>query len=149
MLRICKDKWHQNENILRDFIKENLEEINEDYWYKDIVKMTVEKILNDGNGDISWDTEKITEIDNGHYQGTLLYLIPEETYQPSADEYLMTYVYYGSCSGCDTLQNIKYCSDDTEETIKGYMTLCRDIIMNMKKPYNFWDDKEFEEVEFK
>ena len=44
-------------------------------------------------------------IDDGDYQGTLLYIIPEKGYQPS--EYWAVKVSYGSCSGCDTMESIR------------------------------------------
>ncbi|HBE8999145.1 TPA: hypothetical protein KOR19_001182 [Clostridioides difficile] len=119
--------------------------INRDSYcsYEDLVKLSVKHILNDNiNEDDEWDVDNISEIDNGDYQGTLLYLIPKKTYQPNEYEYLMTYVGYGSCSDCDTLINIQ--DSDSEDSIEDYMCLCKDIICNIIKPYNFgWreDDK--------
>lgn len=53
-------------------------------------------------------------------------------------EYLMTYVGYGSCSGCDTLQAIQECGENipTPEQLKDFMSLCKDLVTNMIKPYN-------------
>lgn len=100
-----------------------------------------------------WDSEEISEIDNGEYQGTLLYLIPRKTDSPLEYDYLMTYVGYGTCSGCDTLQGIQddIINEISEESLEDFMTLCRDIITRMIKPYNMgWrEDEEFTEVEFK
>jgi hypothetical protein len=48
----------------------------------------------------------MTVIDDGDYQGTQIFIIPTDTYQPSVKDYVMTDTYYGSCSGCDTLQAI-------------------------------------------
>lgn len=136
MIKYCKDKWSKNNNLLYNELamKLKLSEL-QDYNYGDLVKLSVIHILNDE--DEEWDTENITEIDNGDYQGTLLYLIPKSTYQPDEQEYLMTYVGYGSCSGCDALQSIQYGHyEDQTEIIKEYMLLCKDIICNMIKPYN-------------
>ena len=146
MIKYCKEKWAKNENTLRDALLKH--KGIDDCEYKDIVKLAVENILNDDDDDYDWDVENITEIDNGDYQGTLLYLIPLKTYQPSEDEYLMTYVGYGSCSGCDTLQSIQYGSTD-ENKINDYVKLCRDIICNTIKPYNKGWRKEsiFDDVE--
>lgn len=147
MLKFCVNQWDKNKNKLEEDIKKNIKEYNE-YTYKDLVKKVVELILNDEDNDWDdkWDAENITEIDNGDYQGTLLYMIPLKTYQPSEYEYLMTYVGYGSCSGCDTLQNIQmgyYNNEDEEEKqkeinrfIKDMMKLCLDLLQNIVKPYN-------------
>ena len=136
MLKIVVEKWWQNKNKLEDAYR------TKKGWnscsYLDIVKETIDTILNDNEYNAKWDIEHITEIDNGDYQGTYLYLIPENTYQPSADEYLMTYVYYGSCSGCDTLLDIQSWNEGllNEEQIKGFMTLSLHLLENMIKPYN-------------
>ena len=94
-------------------------------------------------------------MDNGDYQGTLLFLIPCDTYQPSEYEYLLTYVGYGSCSGCDALMSIQSDGDYGEKLTNGQvrdiMCLCLNIIANMIKPYNSgWrNEEQFNTVEFK
>ena len=137
MLKIVVEKWWKNKKKLEDAYR------TKKGWnccsYLDIVKETVDTILNDDNDAYAkWNIKHITEIDNGDYQGTYLYLIPANTYQPSADEYLMTYVYYGSYSGCDTLQAIQEWNDGLlkEEQIKEFMTLSLHLLENMIKPYN-------------
>ena len=136
MLKIVVEKWWKNKNKLEAAYRFKTG------WnscsYLDIVKETINSILNDNDGYTKWDIEHITEIENGDYQGTLLYLIPENTYQPSSDEYLMTYVYYGSCSGCDTLQAIQEWSEGPlkEDQIKEFMMLSLHLLENMIKPYN-------------
>lgn len=146
MLKILKEKWAENEEALRKAISEisNVNGVS----YEDLVKLTFSKIYD------TVDAEAITKIDDGDYQGTLLFIMPFKTYQPSEGEYLMTYVGYGSCSGCDTLEGIKdYFYDEhrpSEEQTDDLLTLCRHIIMNTIKPYNDgWRNQEdFETVEF-
>jgi ferredoxin-like protein FixX len=79
------------------------------------------------------DSSKIHEIDDGHYQGTLLYVIPVKTYQPS--EYFYVKINYGSCSGCDTLRAISNYSSDrpTKQQIKDYIGLALNIVQGLKK----------------
>ena len=149
MLKYCLKKWDENKKKLEEeLLKDPL--LNE-CEYKHIVEKVVEIILNT-NEEYLWNSEGITEIDDGDYQGTLLFLIPRKTYQPSEHEYLMTYVGYGSCSGCDTLQAIQDYGENliSEDQLKGFMALCKDIITNMIKPYNTgWrNEEEFTEVEF-
>ena len=78
------------------------------------------------------DKDRIHVIDDGDYQGTLLFVIAGIGYQPS--EYWYVKVYYGSCSGCDTLQSISGYSDEppTDEQVKDYMTLALHIVQNLK-----------------
>jgi len=154
MIKYCLNKWEKNSAILEHALRTEtgLNKCN----YKKLVEMVTIFILNDGtdeNNYISerWNADKITEIDNGDCQGTLIYLIPADSYQPCEHEYLMTYVGYGSCSGCDTLQAIQSWGDKllTDEQVKDFMTLCRDIVSNIIKPYNTgWrESKDYEAVE--
>lgn len=48
------------------------------------------------------DIDRIHRIDDGDYQGTLVFVIGADGYQPST--YWYTDVSYGSCSGCDALE---------------------------------------------
>jgi hypothetical protein len=79
------------------------------------------------------DPERIHEIDDGDYQGTLLYVIGARGYQPS--DYFYVKVRYGSCSGCDTLQGIREYQETPprEDQIKDYMTLALHIVQGLKK----------------
>lgn len=153
MLKIMRDLWAKNEDTLKKAIAE-IEDVDA-LCYKDLVKLAFDKIFNTGKersySELILNTNHITEIDDGDYQGTLVYLIPFDTYQPSEGDYLMTYVGYGSCSGCDTLQDIQSCYHDREMQNKDLLELCKDIITNTIKPYNYgWRyHEEFDVVEEK
>jgi hypothetical protein len=154
MLKFCVEQWDKNKKKLEKHITENLWMWNE-FEYKEVVEKVVEYIFNDDESDYSdaYDSENITQIDNGDYQGTLLYIIPRKTYQPSEDEYLMTFVGYGSCSGCDTLQSVQDVNEEDEKSKEGFvkdmMFLCLHIIQNTIKPYNYsyLKDDKYNEVE--
>lgn len=131
--------------------REKLEEalkIDMGWDYKELLKLTVKVILNDNNDDGDWNADGITEIDDGDYQGTLIFLIPKCCYQPGAGEYLMTYVGYGSCSACDTFLYIQECALEKQK-ITDYMQLCEYMIANIIKPYNYgWRyDAEYDVAE--
>lgn len=66
------------------------------------------------------DVDKIVQLDHGDYQGTLVFIMPEKTYQPNT--YYLTKVGYGSCSGCDTLQAIEAYMDYDYDTGKYTVT---------------------------
>lgn len=152
MIKIMKECWDKGQEMLR----EHLKNINmNDVVYEDLVKLTFNVIY---NYYAQWsykrlDMDRITRINHGDYQGTLLFLIPFDTYQPSEYEYLMTYIGYGSCSGCDVLENIKSYNYDTETPTENQVTMlmrvCKDIICNTIKPYNSgWrENEDFEIVE--
>lgn len=151
MIKYCLDKWNKNHKRLEEALSKDNTLNSCDYAY--LVKMVVEYILNCEGDDYygEWDASKITVVDNGDYRGTQLFLIPNDTYQPSEYEYLMTYVGYGSCSVCDTLLHIQGWDDDepiTQQQLKDFMALCKDLVTNMIKPYNCgWrEEDEFKEV---
>lgn len=151
MLIYCVKKWEEN----KDKLKEAFEKCENRYLlgYDDIIKMIVEHIFNRGRygNDISWNDSDIHIIDDGDYQGTLLVLIHVDLYQPSADDYIMGFIEYGSCSGCDALQSIQ--STDNGQDVSDYMNLCLDIIQSFKHPFRAgWrcsEDDLLSEIEYK
>ena len=150
MIKYCLDKWNKNRKRLENVLRKDQTLNSCEYEY--LVKLVVDNILNDEENNYldKWDSSNITKIDNGDYQGTQLFLIPVKTYQPSEYEYLMTYVDYGSCSGCDTLLSIQDWDDKlpTDSQVKDLMQLCKDLVTNMIKPYNCgWrEDDRFKDV---
>lgn len=100
--------------------------------YIDVVREVIKAVTNnDGYDEI--DPERIHQIDDGDYQGTLLFVIAEKGYQPS--DYWFVKVGYGSCSGCDTLQAINDSWDDkppTDDQVSQYMTLALHIVQGLK-----------------
>ena len=105
--------------------------------YIDIVRAVAEIL----KGSYSYeypDPERIHEIDDGHYQGTLVFVIACNGYQPSTYWYVM--ISYGSCSGCDTLESIRGWEDEiTDKEVDGYMTLALHIVQKLKKMGD-WED---------
>lgn len=101
--------------------------------YKEIVVAVVRLLAQYDDSYESPDPDLVHEIDDGDYQGTLVYVIASQGYQP--EKYWVVKVSYGSCSGCDTLEAIRDYSDDVpdEQQVKDYMTLCLHIIQNMKE----------------
>ena len=145
MLKFCKDAWYENKDKLEAVIMMDTNLNSCEYRY--LVKLVVKYILNPSI-ETNWekfDADAITVIDNGDYQGTLLFMIPRKTYQPTASDYLLTYSYYGSCSGCDSLMAIQDWKDEvpTESQVADYMMLCKDLVCNIVKPYNHgWREEE-------
>jgi hypothetical protein len=134
MLKIIRSQWDKHKDELRGVLsKTDLDALE----YDGLVRLVFEVVYNNNLPYEAYylDLEHIHKIDDGDYQGTLLFLIPFNTYQPCEFEYLMTCVGYGSCSGCDTLQNIQ-CDYDGDRKIDEFMVLCKDILTNTIKPYN-------------
>lgn len=74
--------------------------------------------------------DNLTVIDNGDYQGTQIFLIPLDVYQPDPENYVYTHTYYGTCSGCDTLLGINSYDDDLPDEIQvtEYMILALHLL---------------------
>lgn len=81
MIKYCLDCWNKNQQSLREQLEKDASLNSCEYEY--LVKLVTRYILGK-----EWDAENIIVVDNGDYQGTLLFLIPRDTYQPSEDEYL-------------------------------------------------------------
>lgn len=60
-------------------------------------------------------------IDDGDYQGTRIFFINRDSYQPSETDYIVTFVYYGSCTSCDALQGAQSC----------YLEMMKDDLMTL------------------
>lgn len=158
MIKICLEAWDKYNGELEAWYRSlSVEDLN-CLSYKNItttVFSMISRYMHEScHCYAELDLDNVVEINNGDYQGTLLYLIPFDTYQPSEGEYLMTYVGYGSCSCCDTLQGLElwgdYTENEYENVIKGHMTLARDILSHIIRPYNVgWrSDEMFDTVTF-
>ena len=136
MMKKALELWDKNQEELKKAIDKIPREKYDDLTYLDLVRLTFKHIFELETGELA----RITEIDNGHYQGTLFYVIPLR-FDPSPDEYFTTYSYYGSCSGCDALQGLTYELEinriDLEQAQKDLLELCRDLAENTVCPYNY------------
>jgi len=154
MIKYCLDKWSKNSGKLRTFFEKS--DYLGEYSYEDLLMFTIRYVLNDTDNleDFeNWDYTKIRKIDDGQYQGHLIFVFPRCVYQPAEYDYMITYIGYGSCSICDTLQGIQTELEeeyaDRKECINDLMMVCRDMMVHMLVPYNYgWRyKKEYEQIE--
>lgn len=122
-------RWESNKAAIREtFAAEHPAD------YDAVVKAVVSAIGGEEHaGTITLDPERIHCIDDGNYQGTLVFVIAEKGYQPG--DYWYVKVSYGSCSGCDTLEAIRGYLDNTPDAdqVDQYMTLALHIVQGLKK----------------
>jgi len=134
MIQQFVDRFMEAKPALREIFKNN--------WpggYSAIVEEVVKAIGGEEYDTPSMDPGRITEVDHGDYQGTLLYIVATTGYQPST--YYATKVDYGSCSGCDTLEHIvsDMSWDDEcnqiigDEQLDDIMTLALHIVQGFKE----------------
>ena len=124
------DKFQEiKPRLLEQFSKEEPDN------YEDIFKQTIKMMFEESEDDYysnseTPDSERITVIDNGDYQGTLLFVVASKSYQPS--DYWATRVAYGSCSECDTFQSYSD-YDNPEKSAPKMVTMALHMIESMKK----------------
>jgi hypothetical protein len=135
MIEVIVKQWDANKHKLEEyFATTNQEEYSD---YKTIVvklfELVIAEIENEYFGTDEFDISKMTVIDDGNYQGTTIYIIPKDTYQPRISEYVITDNYYGSCSGCDTLLAISEYSYGlpNKEQVKEYMTIALHLVQKL------------------
>lgn len=134
MIKEFVEKWDKYKGNLENYFRNTEQKEYQDY--KDIVKALFENVINQGETDYwnKFNIEKMTLIDDGDYQGTQIFIIPLDTYQPNVEDYVVTNTYYGSCSGCDTLQGISYYEQGlpSENQVKAYMKLSLHLLQKCK-----------------
>lgn len=133
--------WEKNKGALEEYFRTHKQgEYDE---YVTLVKLLFDIVINpvitdpamwsqfNFHNTSKFDTENIVVLDDGDYQGTRVFILHRDCYQPSVENYIYTNTYYGSCSGCDTLQGIHcYDYDDlpSDEQVEDYMTLCLHLL---------------------
>jgi len=108
MNKIIINAWNSKQSEIKTAIQEmKREEFSYELLLKNALKImqtAYEECYEECDGP---SYERITRIDNGDYQGTLVFIVGGQCYQPAVDQHWVTSVCYGSCSGCDTMQGIK------------------------------------------
>lgn len=122
--------WEKNKDKLEEYFRKTRQE---EYGnYEDLVKLLFDIVINPSIecDHYRLDTENILVIDDGDYQGTQVFILHRDQYQPSVEDYVYTNTYYGSCSGCDTLLSINEYEDGlpSESQINDYMDLCLHLL---------------------
>lgn len=134
MIKEFINKWDKYNKDLEKYFKENEQKKYSNY--KEIVKLLFDIVINRNEcfDYDKFDTKNILVIDDGNYQGTQIFILHKSSYQPSLKEYVYTNTYYGSCSGCDTLQSIS-CYDEGKPNkiqLKEYMELSLHLLQKLK-----------------
>lgn len=79
------------------------------------------------------NSDRVTVIDDGDYQGYRMWIVGSDGYQPST--YWAFSTYYGSCSGCDTFEAIRSWGDETptEQNTEDYMKLALHLLQSARQ----------------
>ena len=130
-------RWEENKKKLEEYFRTTKQ--TEYDSYEAIVRKIFEICINksdsiEGDFNLEFNLENLHVIDDGGWQGTQIFIIPKTEYSPDVDDYIITDTYYGSCSGCDTLQAICGYTYElpTEQQVKEYMTLSLHLVQKMQ-----------------
>ena len=144
MIKEFNIMWEKNKDKLEEYLKTH--EQKEYDSYENLVKLLFDIVINpecDKHYSDKFLTDDIDEIDHGNYEGIVIFILHKDTYEPSISDYVYTHVYYGSCSGCDTLQGIHHYEEGlpNEDQVRDYMTLCLHLLQNCKC-MGFYEENE-------
>lgn len=121
----------KNKDKLEEYFKNTRQDKYDEY--RSLVGLLFDIVINPEFGgwdNNKFDTKSILKIDDGDYQGTEIFILHKDVYQPDIEDYVYTNTHYGSCSGCDTLMGI-YRYDDglpSESQVNDYMNLCLHLL---------------------
>lgn len=123
--------WEKNKDKLEEYFRNTKQD--EYDGYRTLVGLLFDIVVNPELDDLDnnkFDTKNILKIDDRDYQGTEIFILHKNVYQPDIEDYVYTNTYYGSCSGCDTLLGISGCSDElpSESQVNDYMDLCLHLL---------------------
>ena len=93
MIKDVIKQWEENKHKLEEYFRTARQEEYSGS-YKDILQKIIELVVTKKDDYNNYDASKITVVDDGDYQGTQIFLIPTDTYQPSIEDYLITHTYY-------------------------------------------------------
>ena len=122
--------WEKNKGKLEEYFRTTEQRAYNHY--EDLVKLLFDIVINPSMEDKyhRFDTKNILVIDDGEYQGTLVFVLHRGKYQPSVEDYVYTNTCYGTCSYCDTLQSIHGYESGLpdEQQVEDYISLCLHLL---------------------
>lgn len=138
MIKNLVKSWENHKHELEMDILTNEKEYRHAE-YDELVEKLIYFIFNTEEmlGDASWYEYYMNHentIDDGDYQGTRIFFVHRDSYQPSETDYIVTFVNYGSCSACDTLQGAQSC--DLEIMKEDLMTIFLHMVQKAKYLYD-------------
>lgn len=130
------ESWFRHKEELRKYLQTH-EQMEYAKDYIDLLKVLIQIVINPDEEERPLKIEQIIEIDKGCYGGEKVWLIPQEE-EPDVRDFIVTYMAYGTCSGCDLLEGIISNSDmvtdfANEKQINDYMLLALHLLQRMRR----------------
>jgi hypothetical protein len=116
-------QWEKNKDKLKQYFSTKHPDS-----YLEIVKQLFLLVIS------GFNVKNLTVLDHGDFEGTQIYIIPKDIYQPCTSDYVFTHNYYGSCSGSGTLEGIRESNDNKpkEKQVRDYMQLALNLVQKLK-----------------
>ena len=130
MLKYCVDQQEKNKENLRSAF-ENCDIYSD---YDAFARLVIENIFP------KWKNYKLDIQYYAEYQGEVVFFIHSDTW--SKEELFLSYLSYGSCSGCDAL---KAATEISETRVNDMMAIALNFIQNMTHPYSNGYIDEYDE----
>lgn len=124
MIKEFNKAWAENEKRLENKLAKGLE--SEDVWgppwgYEDLLKLVIDEVINPYANE---QLKLIQTINTGSYQGTLIFIISADSWAVGPDDFVRTYIWYGSCPVCDALL--------AATSVEDYKKLCLHLLQHME-----------------
>lgn len=144
MIKEFVKAWDSNKGKLEEYIRTNKLEACDSY--EKLVKLLFEHVINpEMNTFNTFDLGDITTLGGDSCQGTYVFILHSRAYgDPDVDDYVYTYVDYGSCSGCDTLIAILEWDElklPTDDQVADLMTLCLHLLQRCHRMIESEDEE--------
>lgn len=137
MIKEFIQSWEKHKEGLKKYLQK-CKQSDVDMYAK-IVKILFDKVINKDCG-VKFNTENIVSIDDGDYQGTEIFILHKDIYQPGPSDYVYTNTYYGSCSGCDTLQAILEYDDEALLDEEQINDLINYVFLNLLQKLKYFEE---------
>lgn len=123
MIQEIVDRFMENKKDIREEISKKHPK------YIDLVRIVAKYVKGSHRDEI--DINSLQELSSGGYSGTNVYVMSSGAY---GSTWWYVRVFYGSCSGCDTLKRIRTYDDDppAENQIDDYMTVALHIAQGFR-----------------
>ena len=140
-------QWHENKHKLKSFLEKDYDQSEDKrFWgpsYIELHQKLFELVVTEPReirtpfdqrwNNYSWDFNRFLVLDHGEYQGTMIFIMVPDVYQPNLDrDYYFTSVMYGSCSHCDTMAHVQEVVDTKEEKIQALMLAALHMVQATK-----------------
>ena len=136
-------QWDRNKENFKSVLDQKVREGSFIYEYPDLLSLLIKHVINHhlpkknefspGLHPLADEEDKITTIQVGQWNGEYLFILrPKDNDYASVSQLWITKVFYGSCSGCDMMQDADYGTSDPSRKVELLMNISLGLIQELK-----------------